>query len=234
MAEIQLKVGGLTPMTTLDFPGRLASVIFCQGCPLRCRYCHNPELLPRQSSNLIPWSEILDFLRARRGLIDAVVFSGGEPTQQRTLPQAIAEVRALGYQIGLHTAGVYPKRLEQLLPQLDWVGLDIKALPEGYPALTGMPASGRLAWRSAELLIKSAIPHELRTTFHPALMKPREKHALVSQVAALNPRHHRWQTCRTQNCLDTVLSRAHPSAEGAVPTPSIHRPATTPKRISYR
>ena len=119
MPGTQLKVAGLTPMTTVDFPDRLAAVVFCQGCPLRCRYCHNPELLPRKSEQLIPWPEILDFLRQRQGLIDALVFSGGEPTQQRALPQAIAEARALGYEIGLHTAGVYPQRLKQLLPLLD-------------------------------------------------------------------------------------------------------------------
>ena len=205
MPGTQLKVAGLTPMTTVDFPDRLAAVVFCQGCPLRCRYCHNPELLPRKSEQLIPWPEILDFLRQRQGLIDALVFSGGEPTQQRALPQAIAEARALGYEIGLHTAGVYPQRLKQLLPLLDWVGLDIKALPDNYPRLTGMPASGDLAWRSAEMLIASGIPHELRTTYHPALMEISEKEALQSKIEALYPKQHRWQACRTEGCLDSSL-----------------------------
>lgn len=206
MSGTQLRVAGLTPMTTVDFPDRLAAVVFCQGCPMRCRYCHNPELLPRQSEQLIPWPEILDFLRQRRGLIDALVFSGGEPTQQQALPQAIADARALGFEIGLHTAGIYPQRLKQLLPQLDWVGLDIKALPDNYPRLTGMPASGQLAWRSAEILIASGVPHELRTTFHPALMELSEKEALQSRLRELHPMQHRWQGCRTEGCLDASLS----------------------------
>ena len=206
MTRGQLKVGGLTPMTTIDFPDRLAAVVYCQGCPLRCRYCHNPELIPRDNAELIPWQEILAFLRERRSLIDAVVFSGGEPTQQRALPQAIAEVRAMGYEIGLHTAGIYPRRLKQLLPLLDWVGLDLKALPDNYPRLTGMPASGGLAWRSAEILIASNTPHELRTTFHPALMDPQERADLQVRVETLHPQLHRWQACRTGTCLDAGLN----------------------------
>ena len=206
MSGLQLKVAGLTPMTTVDFPDHLAAVVFCQGCPLRCRYCHNPELLPRETGQLIPWSEIIDFLRQRRGLIDALVFSGGEPTQQRALPQAIAEARKLGFKIGLHTAGVYPQRLKQLLPLLDWVGLDIKALPDSYPQLTGMSSSGHLAWLSAEILIASGIPHELRTTYHPALMDTGEREVLQSKIEALYPMQHRWQSCRTEGCLDSSLN----------------------------
>lgn len=193
-------------MTTIDYPERLAAVVFCQGCPLRCRYCHNPELMPRYGRELTPWTEIRDFLQQRRGLLDAVVFSGGEPTQQPALAAAMREVKSLGYQIGLHTAGVYPQRLKQLLPLLDWVGLDIKALPEAYPALTGMPGSGLLAWQSAQMLIASGIPHELRTTHHPALMQATEKRALQSRLDALQPQSHRWQACRTEGCYDPSLN----------------------------
>ncbi len=202
----ELRVGGLLPMTTVDYPDRLAAVVFCQGCPLRCRYCHNPELLPRQGETLIPWPSVLAFLRRRRGLLDAVVFSGGEPTQQQDLPQAIRQVRALGYEIGLHTAGIYPERLSRLLPLIDWVGLDIKALPEDYPALTGMPGSGLLAWRSAEQLTASDTPCQLRTTHHPQLMDDDQRRALQARIDELNPTDHRWQVCRTEHCLDPRLS----------------------------
>lgn len=211
-AADQLVVGGLTPMTTVDYPDRLSAVVFCQGCPLRCRYCHNPELMPRRSDEQIAWPEVLSFLQQRRGLLDAVVFSGGEPTLQRALPQAISEVRALGYEVGLHTAGIYPERLKQLLPLLDWVGLDIKALPEDYPHLTGMRASGHLAWRSAEILVASGISHELRTTHHPALMDPADRAILKSRVDALQPHRHRWQTCQTGGCFDSALNHSFPSS----------------------
>jgi pyruvate formate lyase activating enzyme len=205
MDDIQLNVGGLVPLTTVDYPDRLAAVIFCQGCPLRCRYCHNPDLLPRRGKAPLDWSQLLAFLDSRRGLLDAVVFSGGEPTQQRALSAAIRQVRAMGYAIGLHTAGVYPKRLSQVLPLVDWVGLDIKTLPERYAELTGMPGSGQLAWRSAELLIASGTPHQLRTTRHPALMTDGEQRTLRAKVAALNPQEHSWQVCGTVSCYDSTL-----------------------------
>ncbi len=205
MAASALRVGGLEPMTTVDFPDRLAAVVFCQGCPMRCRYCHNPGLLPRRGEVEIPWSEVLAFLQSRRGLLDAVVFSGGEPTQQRALPDAIQEVREMGFEIGLHTAGIYPKRLAQLLPSIDWVGLDVKALPEAYPALTGMPGSGALAWESVRRVVASGTPYQLRTTLHPALMPHRQQVRLQQRLDSLRPLEHVWQTCRTETCADPDL-----------------------------
>lgn len=162
-----LRVGGLTRLTTIDYPGELAAVVFCQGCPWRCRYCHNGALLDPHGTDLIPWSEILAFLRSRRGLLDAVVFSGGEPTLQAGLPDAMAEVRRLGFRVGLHTGGAYPERLSRLLPLLDWVGLDIKALPEDYTAITGVAGSGTRAWESLRLLQDSGTGFEVRTTVMP-------------------------------------------------------------------
>ena len=159
-----MRIGGFVPFTSIDYPGELAAVIFCQGCPWRCGYCHNPHLLPARSSGLLDWPALLRVLEQRRGLLDAVVFSGGEPTLQRDLVNAIRQVRNLGFKVGLHTAGCYPKRLERLLPIVDWVGLDIKDLPDHYPALTGVPGSGERAWESLELLRSSGLPFEVRTT----------------------------------------------------------------------
>ena len=81
-----LRVGGMVPLTTLDYPGLLACVLFCQGCAWRCRYCHNPDLIPARGEQEIPWPQVLEFLRRRQGLLQAVVFSGGEPTLQEGLP----------------------------------------------------------------------------------------------------------------------------------------------------
>ncbi len=121
-----MRIGGITPLTTIDFPGRLAAVVYCQGCPWRCSYCHNPELLDATAPAAVPWPQVLAFLQSRRGLLDGVVFSGGEPTLQAALPAALAEVRAMGFATGLHTGGMYPERLAAVLPLLDWVGLDVK------------------------------------------------------------------------------------------------------------
>ncbi|OGT90548.1 MAG: anaerobic ribonucleoside-triphosphate reductase activating protein [Gammaproteobacteria bacterium RIFOXYA12_FULL_61_12] len=193
-----LRVGGFQPFTTIDYPGELAAVVFCQGCPWRCRYCHNRHLLSRRGSEEIPWSGVLDFLHRRAGLLDAVVFSGGEPTLQRGLPDAIREVRVLGFKVGLHTAGCYPKRLAAVLPMLDWVGLDIKALPEDYPALTGVLRSGEQAWQSLRLLLDSGIAHEVRITIHPTFLPQARLMQLIAalgQEGALRPVFQKCQWC---------------------------------------
>jgi pyruvate formate lyase activating enzyme len=164
-----MRIGGFVPFTSIDYPGELAAVVFCQGCPWRCGYCHNPHLLPTTSDQLLDWKDILAELEQRRGFLDAVVFSGGEPTAQAELPRVIQDTRALGYKIGLHTAGCHPERLKRLLPLVDWIGLDIKELPQYYERLTGTPRSGSKAWKSLELAIDSGIPLQVRTTLDPGI-----------------------------------------------------------------
>ena len=202
-----LRVGGLTPMTSLDYPGELAAVVFCQGCPWRCRYCHNGHLLPPHAADPIPWAEVRRFLEHRRGLLDAVVFSGGEPSLQAALPAALAEVRALGFKTGLHTAGPYPLRLARALPHLDWVGLDIKALAEDYPRITGVPGSGERAWASLHLLLAAGIKLEVRTTPLPGLDGSGYLERLAQRLAGAGVRDYALQTCRTSACIDPDLHR---------------------------
>ena len=168
-----LRVGGFVPFTTIDYPGELAAVVFLQGCPWRCSYCHNTHLQPVCSTESLSWRSVLGLLKQRQGLLDAVVFSGGEPTSQRGLRDAMLEVKALGFKLGLHTAGIHPERLQHLLPLLDWAGLDIKELPEHYPDLTGAPGSGEKAWRSLLLLHESGVPFQARTTLYPGLPQER-------------------------------------------------------------
>jgi pyruvate formate lyase activating enzyme len=152
--------------------------------------------LPRQSDHLIPWHEVLDFLSHRHGLLDGVVFSGGEPTLQDGLMEAMQEIKSLGFAIGLHTAGIYPRRLARLLPLTDWIGLDIKALPKDYPALTGAAHAGESAWESAHLLANSGITYEIRTTLYPAIDNPDYRMRLESELYALGDIQHKWQPYR--------------------------------------
>lgn len=203
-AAAALRVGGLTRLTTLDYPGELAAVVFCRGCPWRCCYCHNHHLLGPATASLLPWSEVMAFLRSRQGLLDAVVFSGGEPTAQAALPAAIQAVRALGYRIGLHTSGAYPERLSPILPSVAWVGLDIKALPEDYPAITGVPGSGERAWASLRRLLESEVNLEVRTTLMPT-WTPEYVRALSKRLAAVGVRHYALQVCGLAHTLDPSL-----------------------------
>ena len=127
-----LRVAGITPFTTIDFPGKLSAVVFIQGCPWRCPYCHNPWMQPREFDPSLEhgsWEEVASLLSRRKGLLDGVIFSGGEPCVDPALPAAIRAVKDMGYAAGLHTGGAYPRVLETILPMLDWVGMDVKADP---------------------------------------------------------------------------------------------------------
>jgi len=214
--NLSLRVGGLTALSTTDYPGRLAAVVFCQGCPWRCGYCHNPHLLPRQCSNGIGWSEITAFLERRRGLLDAVVFSGGEPTLHAGLPAAVREVKNMGFAVGLHTAGVYPRRLQEVLPLLDWVGMDIKAPFEDYANITGVAGSGERALESMRQVIASGVDHEFRTTVHPAL---HSRDAILDVARTLQfhgARRYVLQEFRAAGCTASELkTQAHGEQVGS-------------------
>jgi len=165
-----LRVGGVTPFTSIDCPGKLAAVVFVQGCPWRCGYCHNPHLQPRvpdRGLRQASWPDTLSWLRGRAGLLDAVVFSGGEPTIDSALPDAIADVRALGFSVGLHTAGIYPRRLSAVLPSLGWIGVDVKApLADAtrYGEIVGARGDFRNVRDSVQRVLDSGVPCEFRTT----------------------------------------------------------------------
>ena len=175
----ELAVGGLVPFTTVDFPGRLAAVVFCQGCAWRCGYCHNKHLQDF-SPGRIPWSDVLAFLGRRQGLLEAVVFSGGEPLAQRALPHAMREARALGYRIGLHTAGSNVGRLKEVLPLVDWVGLDFKAPAARYSEITRSSGAAETL-RSLKSILEAGVAYEVRTTLDERLSEA-DLTALASEL----------------------------------------------------
>lgn len=200
-----LRIGGLTPLSTTDWPGQLAAVVFCQGCPWRCGYCHNPHLLPARAACGIVWEDVLAFLYRRIGLLDAVVFSGGEPLAQARLGDAIDAVRRMRFRIGLHTGGAYPRRLADVLPLVDWVGFDVKAPFADYAAITGVPGSGADALASARLVIDRGVACEFRTTVHPRLLEPATLARLAHRLADIGVRHYVLQEFRARGCVELEL-----------------------------
>ena len=215
---MDLQVAGFVPFSTVDYPEHLAAVIFCQGCAFNCHYCQNPELIPchsRASWNPHDWHSIITFLQQRTNLLDAVVFSGGEPTMQPGLPQAIAEVKKLGFKIGLHTAGFYPEVLAQILPLLDWVGLDIKAPFSEYASITQVKNSGEKVLASAKLLL--ATTTTVRTTIHPNLLTEQQILQLAQDLKKLGVENYQLQKFRAQGCNNKELCTAdltgYPSQE---------------------
>jgi len=216
-----LRIGGLVPFSSVDWPGQFAAVVFVRGCPWRCAYCHNPHLQPRDAEpkGVPDWPGFLTWLRRRKGLLDGVVFSGGEPTLEAALPAAMADVRELGFQVGLHTAGIYPERLQALLPLLDWVGLDIKApLADGagHARITGAAGRGHEdVAQSLALLVDSGVALECRTTAHPRLLDEAALLALADEMTAA--RASRWvlQIYRETGCTNGLepVGAEYPSAE---------------------
>ena len=201
-----LIIGGLVPLTSIDYPDHLAAVVFCQGCGWRCRYCHNPELLPRNCKQPLEWRQLMAFLESRQGRLDAVVFSGGEPTLQPGIVDAVHVVKSLGFKVGVHSAGMVPERLAELLPQIDWIGLDIKALLENYPNITGHKYSGEVAWRSAKLVVESETAHQMRITTHPKLHTEHEVEAIQRRLAEMGAKDVIVQQVNSVSCYDPSLT----------------------------
>lgn len=204
-AARELNIAGITAFSTVDWPDMLAATVFLQGCPWSCFYCHNPALIDPRAEGAVSWSDVVDLLCDRIGLLDGVVFSGGEPTLQRALLPAMEMVRTLGFRVGLHTGGAYPGLLGLALPHVDWVGLDIKALPGDYDLVTGRPHSAENAWRSLELVLGNRLLRagsdrplevEVRTTVHPAAIDDERLRELGCRLADAGVDHWAVQRFR--------------------------------------
>lgn len=202
-----IQLGGMVPLTTIDYPDHLSCVLFCQGCAWRCHYCHNPDLITPAGSAPVQWDEVLAFLHQRQGLLQAVVFSGGEATLQPGLATAMQQVRELGFKIGLHTAGIKPTALNRVLPLCDWVGFDIKAPRGRGDHITQIIGSDAANWRSLELLLDSGVAYECRTTVHWALLEPDELACLARQLRQQGVRNFTVQLARDGQTLNPDLRR---------------------------
>lgn len=170
-----MKIGGLQKFSLIDYPGKISAIVFTQGCNFRCPYCYNPELVePSLFVEPLDENEIFAFLEKRRGRLDGVVITGGEPTLQPDLLDFICRVRDLGYPVKLDTNGSNPEILQSLLARgvLDYIAMDIKApVSSGrkgqesrYAAVTRSSVRDQDIRRSIEIIISSGIDHEFRTT----------------------------------------------------------------------
>lgn len=181
-----LRIGGITPFSTVDWPGKIAAVCFLAGCPYRCAYCQNSGLWEMPASDAAAaadtFDDLLRLLDARRGLLDGVVFSGGEPLAQPAVVAAARAVREQGFLVGLHTSGAYPERLAAMAGDLAWVGLDMKAPWEGWDRITRGRGSGEKARESLRIVQEAGIDYECRTTWHPDLLTPQDLVAIARQL----------------------------------------------------
>ncbi len=208
----ELPIGGVVPFTATDYPGCLSLVVFCRGCPWKCHYCHNPHLqsFTAKGYTKTSWKEIVALLKRRKGLLDAVVFSGGEPTVHKGLLNAIKEARSIGFKVGLHTGGGYPEHLKAILPFVDWVGFDIKAPFEKYETITQIPKSGEKARICADMLLESGVPCEFRTTVHPKLLSNEDLEALATTLKEMGVKNYVLQEFRPEGCASPALKQQIP------------------------
>ena len=160
---------GLQKLSLVDFPGKVAATVFTGGCNLRCPYCHNARLVtaPAEARERYEEQEVLDFLSSRRGLVDGVVLSGGEPLLHEGLSDFAVRVKAMGFAVKLDTNGCYPQRLRALLEtgSIDYVAMDIKNSLSKYPLTVGvLDFDAAPVEESAALLMDGPTDYELRTT----------------------------------------------------------------------
>lgn len=162
-----MKIHGLQKMTLLDFPGKVACTVFLGGCDFRCPYCHNFELVDGSAPAIMEEGELFAFLEKRRGLLDGVAITGGEPTLRSDLPELMRAIRDMGYAVKLDTNGGHPDRLAAILGAglADYVSMDIKNSPEKYARTVGLDAIDLAPIReSARLLMAGEADYEFRTT----------------------------------------------------------------------
>ena len=179
-----IQIGGLVSFTTIDYPGKLAAVLFLVGCPLRCAYCSNPHLIDVGPGEYDP-DKILEWLRTRIGKLEAVVFSGGEALMQGQVAiDYMRRVREMGFAIGLHTNGFYPENLASAAELVDWVGIDYKASKTNYEKLTGVNIAYDHLLKSLEVWAKTGKPAEVRVTVDPRYITPGDLREIAQDVSA--------------------------------------------------
>ena len=178
-----MNIQGFQKMTLLDFPGAVACTVFTGGCNLRCPFCHNADLVrtPTMYVNMLP--QVMEYLEKRKGLIDGVCVTGGEPLLQPDLQDFLKTVKEMGYRIKLDTNGSLPDKLSRILKTglVDYVAMDVKSSLTGYPIAIGGETDVALFEESIHLLRNSNIEHEFRTTVVKGIHTPGD----IEEIAEL-------------------------------------------------
>jgi len=173
-----MNLGGYQKLTLIDYPGVIATTVFTVGCSFRCPFCHNPELVlgKKVSGGKVLEDEFLKFLKSRKGKIEGVCITGGEPTIQKDIVEFIQKIKKIGFKIKLDTNGTRPDVLKKLLDLklLNFVAMDIKNQPRKYNVTTGTRGDIQRIKLSVDLIMNSKLPYEFRTTVVPGLHVPKD------------------------------------------------------------
>jgi len=215
-----MNLAGFVPLSLCDYPGRVAAVVFTQGCNFRCPFCHNGHLLSPvpDPATRVDEEWVLAVLVERKNRLGGVVVSGGEPTAQTDLPHFLRRLKALGLAVKLDTNGSRPNVLHALLAErlLDYIAMDIKAPWNKYAALAGIACDVAAIQASMELIAASGVPHLFRTTRVDPLLTASDYIGLKTQIPKASP--HVWQPFRAAFSRDPALRPAsaisgHPPAQ---------------------
>ncbi len=205
----EVPIAGIQPMTTIDFPGKIASVLFTQGCTWQCRYCHNSSLCSPDNDTRIGCSDVSDFLNEHAGFIEGIVLSGGEPTLHSALPNLLMWLRKLGYSAALHTNGSFPIMLSLLLNKrlVDYVAMDVKAPPAAYDRVTRTRNSCIAVSRGIDIILSSGVDCEFRTTYHPDILSEQDLMDIIHAPSKAGAKRYFIQRFQSRGVSDPDLVR---------------------------
>lgn len=205
-----MMISGFQPLSLLDYPGVISSIIFTQGCPFRCVYCHNPELIPHQTAHTdktITEESVLDQLYRRKHIVEGVCITGGEPTIHPNLPDFIRKVKNLGLLVKLDTNGIHPRMVEGLIKErlVDFFAMDLKHTWERYSEVIGLSQKNviDLCQETFHLIQDSTIPHEFRTTVYSGFHAKEDLEQIAAQLK--EGEHYALQDIRYEKTLNPAL-----------------------------
>ena len=218
----QIQIGGLVSFTTIDFPGKLAAVLFLCGCPFKCAYCSNPHLIPLTEGEYDP-DKVFEWIKNRVGKLEGIVFSGGEALMQADATiDYMRRVRDLGFAIGLHTNGFYPELLKKVSDIVDWVGLDFKATHGRYADLTGVDVAYDRMIESLKYWLSTGRGLEVRTTCDPEFVSKNDLLEIAKIASGMGAKnfavqkytpYHECEDCKCHNESHDVMHKQTTDAD---------------------
>ncbi len=203
-----MKFSGLQKISLIDYPNKVASVLFTPGCNLRCGFCHNWRIAVNPQPPFLQEATALEMLEVRRKYVDSVVITGGEPCMHKELPKFLAKLKERGFQVKLDTNGFFPDTLEECLGNVDYVAMDVKTCAEKYKTLGATETSGLL--RSVEILKTGKVLYEFRTTLVPELVTAQDVTCIGEVIKGT--RTFAMQQFMPKDTLDKKFSSIRPYA----------------------
>ncbi len=207
-----MKFSGLQKISLIDYPNKVASVLFTPGCNLRCPFCHNWRIAVDPKPPFLQETAALEILESRKRYVDAVVVTGGEPTMHKELPRFLAKLKERGFMVKLDTNGFYPEVLEECLPYVDYVALDVKTCLDKYRLLGATDTVGLM--RTVEILKTGKVAYEFRTTVVPELVTV-EDITCIGEIVK-GAKTHAFQQFVPQDTLDKRFESLKPYAPEAI------------------